>query len=124
MRKIYLLLILNIFGFVSAQNSDYKKSIDSLLTHFQANNAFSGSVMLQKDGETVYKGEFNKFANGSEKYRIGSITKIFTAIITFQLIEEGKLSLEDIVAYAKANGEPKQTSGKQELYEAIVNMYC
>ena len=38
--------------------------------------------------------------------------------------EEGKLSLEDLVAYAKANGEPKQTSGKQELYEAIVNMYC
>ena len=38
--------------------------------------------------------------------------------------EEGKLSLEDVVAYAKANGEPKQTSGKQELYEAIVNMYC
>ena len=38
--------------------------------------------------------------------------------------EEGKLSLEDVVAYAKANGEPKQTSGKQELYEAILNMYC
>ena len=38
--------------------------------------------------------------------------------------EEGKLTLEDVVAYAKANGEPKQTSGKQELYEAIVNMYC
>ena len=38
--------------------------------------------------------------------------------------EEGKLSLEDIVAYAKQNGEPAQTSGKQELYEAIVNMYC
>ncbi|MBO4598217.1 MAG: xylose isomerase [Bacteroidaceae bacterium] len=38
--------------------------------------------------------------------------------------EEGKLSLEEIVAYAKQNGEPKQTSGKQELYEAIVNMYC
>ena len=38
--------------------------------------------------------------------------------------EEGKLSLEDVVAYAKTAGEPKQTSGKQELYEAIVNMYC
>ena len=38
--------------------------------------------------------------------------------------EEGKLALEDLVAYAKANGEPKQTSGKQELYEAILNMYC
>lgn len=37
--------------------------------------------------------------------------------------EDGKLSLEDLVAYAKANGEPKQTSGKQELYETIVNLY-
>ena len=38
--------------------------------------------------------------------------------------EEGRLTLEDVVAYAKQNGEPKQTSGKQELYEAIINMYC
>ncbi len=37
--------------------------------------------------------------------------------------EDGKLSFEDVYAYAKANGEPKQISGKQELYEAIVNMY-
>ncbi|WP_101689505.1 xylose isomerase [Dysgonomonas massiliensis] len=36
---------------------------------------------------------------------------------------EGKLALEDLVAYAKQNGEPKQISGKQELYEAIINMY-
>ncbi|MFI3291361.1 MAG: xylose isomerase [Opitutales bacterium] len=38
--------------------------------------------------------------------------------------EEGKLSLEQIVELAKANGEPKTTSGKQELYEAILAMYC
>lgn len=93
MKKLCFLIVLNVFGFVSAQNSDYKKSIDSLLTYFQENNAFSGSVMLQKNGETVYKGDFNKFANNSDQYRIGSITKIFTAIVTFQLIEEGKLSL-------------------------------
>lgn len=37
--------------------------------------------------------------------------------------EEGQLSLEDIVDYAKQNGEPKQTSGKQELYETIVSLY-
>jgi len=37
--------------------------------------------------------------------------------------EEGKLSLEDVVSYAKTQPEPAQTSGKQELYEAIVNMY-
>lgn len=38
--------------------------------------------------------------------------------------EEGKLSLEQLVDYAKTQPEPKQTSGKQELYEAMVNMYC
>lgn len=37
--------------------------------------------------------------------------------------EEGKLSLDDLVAYAKANGEPAQHSGKQELYETLVNLY-
>ena len=38
--------------------------------------------------------------------------------------EEGKLGLEELVAYAKEHGEPTQISGKQELYEAILNMYC
>lgn len=38
--------------------------------------------------------------------------------------ENGELTLEDLVTYAKENGEPKQVSGKQELYEAILNMYC
>lgn len=38
--------------------------------------------------------------------------------------EDGQLTLEDVVNYAKKYGEPKTTSGKQELYEAIFNMYC
>ena len=38
--------------------------------------------------------------------------------------EEGKLSFEDLVAYAKEHGEPKQISGKQELYETIISMYA
>jgi xylose isomerase len=38
--------------------------------------------------------------------------------------ENGELTLEDVYAYGKEVNEPKQTSGKQELYEAIVNMYC
>jgi len=37
--------------------------------------------------------------------------------------EDGKLTLEQVYEYGKKVGEPKQTSGKQELYEAIVNMY-
>ena len=38
--------------------------------------------------------------------------------------EDGLMSLEQAYAYGKQVGEPKQTSGKQELYEQIVSMYA
>lgn len=34
--------------------------------------------------------------------------------------EKGELNLEDLDKYARKNGEPKQISGKQELYEQII----
>jgi len=37
--------------------------------------------------------------------------------------EEGKLSLEDLRAYAVENGEPKTLSGKQEYIENLINRY-
>lgn len=38
--------------------------------------------------------------------------------------EDGQMSLEELVAYAKSHGEPETISGKQEKYEAIVAMYA
>ncbi|MBR4519996.1 MAG: xylose isomerase [Paludibacteraceae bacterium] len=38
--------------------------------------------------------------------------------------EDGKLTFEQVYEYGKSIGEPKQISGKQELYEAIVAMYA
>ena len=37
--------------------------------------------------------------------------------------EQGKLSLEDLRAYAIENGEPKTISGKQEYIENLINRY-
>ncbi len=37
--------------------------------------------------------------------------------------ENGKLSLTDLYNIAKEVGEPKQISGKQELYEQLINLY-
>lgn len=37
--------------------------------------------------------------------------------------EKGEMTLEEVVDYAKSKGEPKAISGKQELYETIINMY-
>ena len=38
--------------------------------------------------------------------------------------EEGKLSLEQLYEYGVKNGEPKVASGKQELYETLLNLYA
>jgi len=37
--------------------------------------------------------------------------------------EKGELRLEDLRKIAMRGGEPKQISGKQELYEQLINMY-
>ncbi|MEX0987432.1 MAG: xylose isomerase [Bacteroidales bacterium] len=37
--------------------------------------------------------------------------------------EKGELTLEDLREFAMANGEPAMISGKQELYESIINQY-
>ena len=37
--------------------------------------------------------------------------------------EQGKLSLEDLKTYTIENGEPEIRSGKQELYEQLINFY-
>ncbi len=38
--------------------------------------------------------------------------------------EDGKLTFEQVYEYGKKVGEPKQTSGQQELFETIVSWYC
>ena len=50
--------------------------------------------------------------------RIGSITAG-----SVHRFEKGDMNLEDLAGLAKKNGEPLQISGKQELYEAIINQY-
>ena len=33
------------------------------------------------------------------------------------------MTLEEVAAFARTHGEPQMISGKQEMYEALVNLY-
>ena len=61
--------------------------------------------------------------NADSVFEIGSITKVFTSLLLADMVERGELTLEDLRRYAIDNGEPTQLSGKQELYEMIVNQH-
>ncbi|AQQ55544.1 serine hydrolase domain-containing protein [Planococcus lenghuensis] len=65
---------------------------------------FSGSVLIAKKRDIVFKESFGManyeldVSNSSEtKYRIGSITKLFTATAIMQLVEQQRLKLESTV---------------------------
>jgi CubicO group peptidase (beta-lactamase class C family) len=74
--------------------------LDSLLTSLAANNKMMGSLAVSRQGQVVYSHAFGYAqldpktpATTATRYRMGSITKMFTAVMIFQLIEEKKLTL-------------------------------
>ncbi|MEM7373109.1 MAG: serine hydrolase domain-containing protein [Bacteroidota bacterium] len=56
---------------------------------------FGTLVSLSKEGQTYHFGSGNM--NPGDKYFIASISKVYTAAVLFQLIEQGKLSLDDSI---------------------------
>ncbi len=100
MKKFIILLVLFISTFLNAQQTKFQK-IDSLLTFLSVNNKFMGSIALNENNKVVFAKaygfadlETNKKLDENSKLKIGSITKIFTATMIMQLVDEKKLSLD------------------------------
>uniref|UniRef100_UPI0035144F91 serine hydrolase domain-containing protein n=1 Tax=Marisediminitalea sp. TaxID=2662268 RepID=UPI0035144F91 len=77
-----------------------RAKLDAYLETIEANDKAMLSLAITKDGKPVYQRAIGladiacqKKANTDTLYRIGSITKVFTSVMIFQLIDEGKLSL-------------------------------
>ena len=99
MRKITLFLALT-FSMLSVAQDRFQK-IDSLLTYLNKNDKFMGALCIREGENVVYNKGYgfadiqnNIAADRLTKYKIGSITKTFTAVMIMQLIEENKLTLD------------------------------
>lgn len=105
---IPLLLILLFQAAATAQSNHSfdKQKLDTYLNTLFEEHKFMGTVAIDSAGETVYqksvgfsqKGEKLEEVDENTIYRIGSITKTFTAAVILQLIEEGKISLSTKLA--------------------------
>ncbi|MBC7788706.1 MAG: beta-lactamase family protein [Anaerolineae bacterium] len=82
-----------------------RQVVDSLRAYVErlvSRDAFSGTVLLAKNGVPLYRGAFGD-ANKDfgvkntldTKFNLGSMNKMFTAVAVMQLVEAGKLSLDD-----------------------------
>lgn len=105
MNRIYFIItFLLLFAIqVVAQEFDVKK-LDTYLESLADNNKFMGSVAVAKNGVIIYAKatgyadvESKTAPDANTQYRVGSISKTFTATLTLKAIEEGKLNLNQTI---------------------------
>ncbi len=100
MKRIVFLIFILVWSTLSeAQTIDVAK-LDSLFTSIENHKKGMGCISIFKNGEEIYQSSYgysdveNQVKNQTDtKFRIGSISKTFTATIIMKLVEEGRLSL-------------------------------
>jgi CubicO group peptidase (beta-lactamase class C family) len=83
-------------------NDELASAIKKLADTLATSGRFSGSILLAADGKPLVNGAWGEanrerqIANTPETaYDVGSIGKLFTQLAILQLVEKGKLSLDD-----------------------------
>jgi D-alanyl-D-alanine carboxypeptidase len=101
--KIFATILLALLssGIIFSQDIN-KQKLDSLFNILSEKNKAMGSVAILKNGTVLYSraigysviSDKEKITSSpNTKYRIGSISKMFTSTMLFQLIEESKINL-------------------------------
>ena len=87
-----LVLTIKLFG----QSPEF----DSFIVSYVKGHNFNGSILIQNNSKITYQKSFGfanfqfKIPNTIEtKYKIASITKLFTSVLIMQLYEQGKIDL-------------------------------
>ena len=103
MRRITTILLLAVFFAGHAQTFD-KAKLNRFFDKLSEKNKAMGSLYITTNGNEIYQRSIGysyinetgkKLINPGTKFRIGSVTKMFTAVMVYQLVEEGKLKLTD-----------------------------
>jgi CubicO group peptidase (beta-lactamase class C family) len=85
-------------------DNEIAREIETLLEKLSGVDAFSGAVLLAKNGKVLFKGayghasrRFDALNRVDTKFNLASMNKYFTAIAIAQQVEKGKLSYEDYI---------------------------
>ncbi|HEX8195414.1 MAG TPA: serine hydrolase [Pyrinomonadaceae bacterium] len=96
-----LLCLLTLFCFLPCQAQEIADRVDELMTAAMKSDHFNGSILITRNGKVIVSKGYgmsnieNDIPNTSQtKFRIGSLTKQFTAMAIMMLQERGKLNIE------------------------------
>src|SRR5580692_2732969 len=94
-----LLLMLTAVG---TQGQDVMQTLDRYLDQAAQDHQFNGNVLLAQDGKVLFKRSYGYRdiarlipLGDSAQFPLASISKTFTAVAVLQLMEKGKLRLDD-----------------------------
>lgn len=115
--RVFTLLMVALITATSAFAQQNVKQIDGLMKQYYDYGKFNGSILVAEKGKIIYEHGFG-MANmewaipnqPDTKFRIGSVTKQFTATLILQLVEQGKIKLDGKITdylpdYRKDTGE-------------------
>lgn len=101
-----------------------RKEIDKQV----ADDRFSGAVLVVKDGKPVLSEAYgladreHKIPNTLKtRFRIGSMNKMFTAVSTLQLVEAGKLGLQDPIGKYLNDYPNKNVASKVTIHHLLTH---
>lgn len=126
--KTTRLLLLFTVAFITATAAfaqQQVQKIDGLMKQYYEYGQFNGSILVADKGKIIYEKGFG-MANmewaipnqPDTKFRIGSVTKQFTATLILQLVEEGKIKLDgEITDYL--TDYRKDTGGKITIHQLL-----
>src|SRR3954463_2798372 len=104
MHKSFFYLLISLLAVTSSfgQDKQIEKKLDILLTKQLKPKEPGCEILVSKHGQTIYKkafGSANLQLNVPLKtdmvFNLASITKQFTAAAILQLVDQGKISLQD-----------------------------
>lgn len=97
-------LTISLIGFTQIQlvSTTKKDSIEHYISYLEKQNELIGSISICENGQRSFKKDFGQLANGtteqiqeSIKYQVGSISKLFTAVMLAQLQDNGQINFEE-----------------------------
>jgi CubicO group peptidase (beta-lactamase class C family) len=95
MKRLLVLTLILTVSFTSFSQPLDRRKLDSLFNILAAQNLAVGSIAITQNGKLIYQRTFGKDQTAATTYRVGSITKVFTAVMIYQLIDGKKLSLDE-----------------------------
>lgn len=108
--------------------AEMAKELDSFVQKLAEADLFSGTVLLAKDGKTIYQkavGIANKDFNAPNKidtkFNLGSMNKMFTAVAIAQLVERGKLSFDDPLSKFLPDFPDKESAEKIKIKQILTH---